>query len=393
MPRVKKPHLKKRADGRFRCRYKNMYFYGSTEAEAFAARDEYKRNEGAKFDRLVTVYDYASKWLPRAHPAVSEGTYRGLAIHLEKLTRLLGAVPVADVIPSQIKEVYTREYAGLSNSYIRGAKQLYCSLFDAAAADGLCKRNPARDKTAQPHRGSVGSHRAITAQERWWILNYCKDHRARPAVILMLYAGLRPQEAKALTIEKSVDFEAGVIRLSEFVHLDGYNRYVITGRGKTEKAAREIPLFPPARAALEGRSGLLVQSADGRPVTVQAWRSAWESYVSAMETAINGCSRRWYGKTKEHKKILAAGGVLPPWQEFSVVPYDLRHSFCTMCRDNGVELHTCVQWMGHADAKMILKIYDEVSGDRSRAEAEKLQKKLFSGSEWGSTADTDTETY
>jgi hypothetical protein len=33
--------------------------------------------------------------------------------------------------------------------------------------------------------------------------------------------------------------------------------------------------------------------------------------------------------------------------------------------------------MGHADAKMILKIYDEVSEDRSKIEAEKLEKRLF----------------
>ena len=68
---------------------------------------------------------------------------------------------------------------------------------------------------------------------------------------------------------------------------------------------------------------------------------------------------------------------IPAWISFTVVPYDLRHSFCTMCRDNGVELNTCVRWMGHADAKMILKIYDEVSSDRSKKEAERLEQALF----------------
>ena len=48
-----------------------------------------------------------------------------------------------------------------------------------------------------------------------------------------------------------------------------------------------------------------------------------------------------------------------------------------MCRDNGVELNTCSTWMGHANPIMILKIYDEVSDDRSAQEAEKLGLKLF----------------
>ncbi|MBR5110162.1 MAG: hypothetical protein IK099_08190 [Clostridia bacterium] len=138
---------------------------------------------------------------------------------------------------------------------------------------------------------------------------------------------------------------------------------------------------------------MLVTSADGNPVTIQAWKSVWESYVFSMETAINGMQERWYRRTKEHKAILKEAerlrqegkeeearlkeAEIPPWIPFTVVPYDLRHSFCTMCRDNGVELNTCVRWMGHADAKMILKIYDEVSDDRSKKEAERLEQALF----------------
>ena len=75
--------------------------------------------------------------------------------------------------------------------------------------------------------------------------------------------------------------------------------------------------------------------------------------------------------------MIAEGGKLPPWRPFTVVPYDLRHSFCTMCRDNGVELNTCIKWMGHADAKMILKIYDEFNDGRSEREAERLKNTLF----------------
>lgn len=386
MPRAKKQHLTKRADGRYRCKYKGVEFYGWTEEEALQARDEYKKMESMTdvYRSSVTVSEYALKWLPRSHPTVSEATYRGLEIHLAKLIKRIGSVWMMDVLPSQIKEVYTEEYRGCSNSYIRGASQLYCALFDAAVSDRICHFNPAREKSAQPHKGTVGSHRAITDQEREWIDTLCLDHRARPAVLLMLYAGLRPQEAKALNIDRSVDFKNGLIKLSEFVHIDGWNDYKITKQGKTEKATRDIPLFKPARDAIEGRHGMLVSSVSGEAVTVQAWRSAWESYVSCMETAINGCQKRWYGKTKEHKAILAAGGTLPPWQDFTVVPYDLRHSFCTMCRDNGVELNTCIRWMGHADSKMILKVYDEVSADRSRREAEKLEKMLFKGSERGS---------
>lgn len=374
MPRIKKQHLKQRPDGRYVCRYKNLSFYGSTEEEALQAREAYKQaeKEGNIFRSDVTLGAYAASWLPIARSDVTDGTYRGLAGHLEHLCKHLGDVPLAEVRPLQIKEVFNLEYMGLSQSYIDGAKQLYTALFDSAVENGLCKRNPVRSRDAQPHRGTVGGHRALTEQERWWVEHFCTDHRAHAAAMAMLYAGLRPQEMKALDIDRDVDFKAGTITLRETAHMDGMYRYTINSEMKTANAARTVPLLTPLRRALTGKHGPLITNSDGSPLTVQGWKCVWNSYLFHMETAINGCEKRWYGKTKVHKALLASGEELPPWVPFKVVPYDLRHSFCTMCRDRGVELNTCIKWMGHADAKMILKIYDSVSDTRFKREAEKL---------------------
>ncbi len=385
MPRAKKEHLKRRPDGRFRCKYDGHEFYGYTEEEAFAARDAYKK---AKADGLtlrpsLTLAEYARAWLPIARPTVSEGTYRGLSSHLEHLLSHVGSLPICDVRPIHIKEVYSLDYAGLSQSYINGAKQLYVALFDSLVENGLLRTNPARAKDAQPHHGTVGGHRAITPEERYWIEHYCTDHRAHAAVMAMLYAGIRPQEMKALNIDRAVDFENDQIVLSEFAHMDGMYSYKITSAGKTDNAKRSIPLLAPLRAALEGKHGPIITNADGSPINVQGWKCVWNSYVFHMEKAINGCEKRWYGRTKEHKRILESGGKLPEWVEFTVKPYDLRHSFCAMCRDANppVELNTCIRWMGHADSKMILKIYDSVSDVRSRREAMRLNSALLASSD------------
>ena len=377
MPRPKKQHLKRRSDGYYVCRYKDQWFYSLDEEDCLAQRDEYKRLEKAEMLSVPTVKDFADSWFRWAYPATSETTKVGLKIHLKKLTDAIGDTAITDVKPSQIKSVYSEKYIGLSNSYIKAGKQLFCALFDAAVADGYLRANPARDRTSQPHKGTVGSHRAITDQERQWILTLCRDHRAYPAVITMLYAGIRPQEAKAMTVEKAYDKSGGVLHITETAHRKGNNQYEITGKGKTRNAIRDVPIFPPVEDALKNRKGLLITSAKGKQITSTTWRNAMDSYRTCMETAINGCPKRWYGRTKEHKKILAAGGKLPPWIEFTIVPYDLRHSFCTWGRDNGVELHTMIEWMGHADATMIMKIYDEVRDNRSKTEADKLLKVAF----------------
>ena len=400
MPRAKKQHLRKRKDGRYACRYKDQWFYSyESDDEALALREEYKRLEKLQFYAVPTVKEYGEKWLDRAYPAAAETTRNGLRIHLKKLNDLYGDMLLSDVKPSHIKTVYSQKYVGLSNSYIKAGKQLFSALFDAAAADGYIRTNPARDKSAKPHKGTEGGHRAITAREREWINTYCHDHRMYPAIITMLYAGIRPQEAKALTIEKAYDPDNEVLHIKETAHRDGNNQYKITDQGKTKNAIRDVPVLPPVADALKNRKGLLITTAKGKQITSTTWRNAVESYRTCMETAINGCHKRWYRRTKEHKQILAEAARLraegrkkeaekkeaeiPAWIDFTVVPYDLRHSFCVMCRDNGVEINTCIRWMGHADAKMILKVYDEASDNRSEKEAEKLNKALF-GSQKGS---------
>lgn len=417
MPRQKRFHAKQRKDGRYCYKYHGKQFLSYDDDDAWAQREAYRRMVEAGETAQPsgpTVAEYAAGWLPRAKAGVADQTYTEAACLLEKLTRQIGSLRFPDVKPSDVKDVYAKAFKGLSDSYIKSGAQLYRALFAAAVDDGLCKSNPAKADSAKPHKGTTETKtRAITAQERQWIETLCTDHRAHPAVMAMLYAGIRPQEAKALNIDTAVDFSANMIHVSESVHLDGANRYRITDTMKTPFSTRDVPLLPPLREALlkkperesarialleENRKkrglppstrrkswkktkaaedvkkyGMLVSSADGRPVSVQAWRSVWESYVFEMETAINGCQEQWYGKKREHQ-----GRQLPPFVHFTVLPYDLRHSFCKMCRDNGVEINTCIHWMGHADAKMILKIYDEYTPERGKKEAERLKQSLLS---------------
>lgn len=385
MPRQKKQRLQQRSDGRYKCSYHGHQFYGGTPDEAIAKRDEYKRLESVRdYNRQnPTVKWYAEEWLKHQSAGSAYQTKKEKASLIKKLVSSIGNMYLRDVRASDIKNLYTTGFADYSGSYIRRASQIYRAIFDAAVEDGILKNNPARQNSAKPHKGTASESRAITAQERGWIENLCTDHRAHAAIIAMLYAGIRPQEAKALDIDRDIDLEAETITVRETAHLVASNKYEITNKMKTDFSRRIVPLFPPLKKAIAGKSGMLIQSTSGKALTVQAWKSLWSSYKHSLETAINGCPERWYGKKTEHK-----GKNLRPFIHISFTPYDLRHSFCTMCRDNGVELNTCIHWMGHADAKMILKIYDEYSADRGAKEAEKLTKKLFSGSEEGSNEKT-----
>lgn len=363
------------------CSYKGKCFYGNTSDEAIAIRDEYKKllkqYESAPA-QATTIKEYAVKFLKSYHHKPALQTIRGAEILMQKFTDAFGEREIDKIIPSELRDFYAETFLGYSLSYIQKAETLYRSFFDSAQEDDLIQKNPARAKTVHMPGAENNSHRFVTDQERKWIETLCTDHPIHPIAMVMLYAGLRPQEAKALNLDKSYDRKKQQLHITDCVHVTGTNEYTITSIGKNEYAERTIPVFPPLQKALEDQSGYLLKKIKDDKISIQTWTSAWESYLNQMEKAINQCPKRWYGRTKKHKELLASGKKLPPWIEFSIVPYDLRTSFCTWLRDNKVELNVCIRWMGHSDSKMILEIYDKVPHERQANEAANLIKNLYS---------------
>ena len=347
MPRAK---LKQRSDGRFRCWYKGKQFYGSTMREAYAKRDEYKRQiESGQNPERITVRVYADYWIPisTAHLA-AQSRYKVKHL-IDILCDEIGDVPLQSVRPGQIKEIFTKRFLGLSNDYISHAKVAYTELFDAAKADKYIQSNPCRERTAQPHKGTYGSHRPLTEEERHIVESCAKDHRVYPVAMVMLYAGLRPAEAQALHMD-DVDFQHKQIHVHATYRMpNGTNQRVRTSDMKTKKSDRIVPLFSPLADILKDRSGLIISQEKGS-FSRTAWSCAWKTYM---------------------KQLQKESGT-----EISFRPYDLRHTFCTVCRDNGIELHTCIAWMGHTDAKMIMTVYDSVTQKRIDSEIEKMENAI-----------------
>lgn len=350
MPRIKRQHLKPRADGRYCCTYKGKQFMGNTEQEALDKREEYKLRESMGLipgNRALNVREYAPLWLALYKRGVSLKTYNDYAKQLESLCAVVGDKDFADVSTDDVMRVY-QHYDGYSQSTIHRSRMLFIALFDAAQDNGYCHRNPFRSRLAQPARGTAGTHRIITDEERNLILT--TPHRMRLAALVMLYAGLRRGEALAIQVDRDIDLQAGIIHVRGAVRFDG-NKPTLTTT-KTASGRRNVPIFPILADELQGVSGWLVQSADGKQATQTAFARGWASYLHALS--------------------IAAGHPV------SIRCHDLRHSFCTMLCDAGVDAHLAMMWMGHADEKMILRVYDHVTEERARQDAEKVKKRLES---------------
>lgn len=373
MPRIKKQHLKQRKDGRFACRYKNLWFYGDSEEEALEARDEYKRQEKSGLFRAQEMLfsAYAIKWVKAYKSHLTNAPYN---THVRMLNRWLdeiGNKPMTAYTPTDVSTFY-QLFAGMSASSIHSARDTIKGVFKAALADGIIEKDPSAN--IDPPKGVKGTHREITAEERRLIHEV--NHRLRPAVMIMLYAGLRRGEVMALNADRDIDFTNLSITVREAVRFDDQGHPMIV-RPKTQAGIRTIPMLEGLANELRGLHGLICTSASGAMMTEHAWSRAWESYLNALGEQKNGCQRRW---------------AKQPWEPVAIRAHDLRHSFCTMLYDAGVDLKTAMLWMGHADQTMTMQIYTHLTETRKKEAENALrnaQKQAF-GSQNGSQNETDT---
>ena len=372
MPRIKKQRLKRRKDGRYCCKYHGIQFMGWTEDEALQARERYKRQEaeGRYISENPTVGQYAEKWLKLHKANVSPKCYRDYEKQLEALSAVIGNKYMDAVTVDDAALVWSH-YAGYSASTIKRAKMLFVAMFDTAVENDLCRKNPFKAKHAQPPKGYSGSHRALTDEEVDLIRS--TPHRVQLGALVMLYAGLRRGEMLALTRmditwaslhykritgtnNHNIRFTTASILSAKEIIVNKAVRFVGNAptieAPKTASGVRRVPVLSTIRPYLQKAPQRILASAEGKLMTSTAWKRAWDSYITALSAA--------------------AGHPV------NIRPHDLRHTYCTMLRDAGVDMKQAMLWMGHSDEKMILHVYDHVSEKRTLNSVLQVEKMLVS---------------
>ena len=311
------------------------------------AREDYKRAEqtGQLRQQQSLFFDYAITWLQAYKAHLTTGPYNTHVRNLNTFISICQNRQMWEYRPTDIS-LYYQHFAGMSASTIHSARDTIKGIFRAAYADGLIPKDPT--EAVQVPKGTKGTHRDITDDERAII--HAVQHRMRVPALVMLYAGLRRGEVMALDVDRDVDFNAKTITVREAVRFSQDGSPIIC-RPKTDAGIRTIPLLDVLAAELYGKHGLICTSATGHMMTESAWKRAWNSYINAMGEVFNGCQRRW---------------AKNPWLPVDIRAHDLRHSYCTMLYNAGVDLKTAMLWMGHADQTMTMQIYTHLTESRRR---------------------------
>lgn len=176
--------------------------------------------------------------------------------------------------------------------------------------------------------------RALTAEERQLLFTADLDRFERCFANLLLYTGLRKNEALALNV-KDIDLKKKRIHVSKTLIASKRVDCCLQEYAKTEAGSRYIPIPSPLTETLtsyiKGRTGILFLSKNN-------------GYISTMD-----------GKWEKILKKLQVASDVPLADD--ITPHTLRHTYASDLYKAGVDIKQAQYLLGHDDIKTTLDIY------------------------------------
>ena len=330
---------------------------------------------GQVLDGSTTVRKWAAQWL-EVYVAPRDATPKSLEMYRQKLDRYIlpavGSMKLRDVRDTHLQKMLNA--ANSSRSTAEKVRLVTQALFRQARKSRLIPWDPAED--LQIPKAPEGKRRSITDFERRHILALAETHRSGLYVLLLLYCGLRPNEAAALQWS-DVDLDAGTLHISKALESGDYRT---VKDPKTDAAFRDVPIPAPllerlraAKPADAPFSPVLLQPKGGRRHTEDSLRCAWTGFKRDLDISM--------GAELYRNKIVRHAWELHPlsesreqWEELTA--YCLRHTYGTDLQTAGVPINVAKYLMGHSDISVTANVYTHTT-DASVAAARGMLENYY----------------
>lgn len=369
----------KRADGRYSVRVyigmvddkkKYKYAYGKTQKEANQKAEEIKASlrKGVDVTSANDSFDvWADYWLASKKNEVSVDRYNALVTRTKLWKDVFSSIKINQIKPFMVQSTLfsiaeKSPYTGkpMAKNTVRSYIQIITAIFDFAVDNRIIEYNPAM-KLKAPQGASQEHRRALSPEERERVIEF--EHRAKPSAMLMMFSGLRRGEATALQWT-DIDFENCTISVTKSYNFK-QKEFKKPKNGKSRLVT--VPkLLIDYLASLPRVSTFVLTSASGAMMSDTAWKRLYDSYMSDMNLK--------YGNFVSMPNKFAPTKV--PMLIDTFTPHELRHTFCTIMYEAGIDVLVAQQQMGHSDVKTTLSIYTHLDAKHKQADLEKLNNFL-----------------
>lgn len=312
---------------------------------AYYTLDEYaekkeKAIEKMKRQALKKFEDVADEWEECHSKTIQTYTQVCYQAPLKDLKAEFGDSILKEITSINFQHFLERMAAqGYAKQTIRLRKITMKQVFDYAILQGYTDFNPIT-VCKIPKKAPI-SKRTLPSDED---INIIKEHVDTMWGLycnLLLYTGLRREEALALTYE-DIDFESEIIYITKALIFENGKSYVRDSL-KSSAGRRTVPLLVPLKNILDKtKTGYLFTLKDGKPLL------KWE-----FDTGFN--------KFKEETGL-------------SCTSHQLRHYFATLCFDANLDEKDVQDIMGHSKISLTKEIYTHIREERRSSTVNKLNK-------------------
>ena len=328
---------------------KRYYVYANSEVEAEVKKAMKLRDleEGkVTISKAMTVRQWAEICMETyKKPSQKDITYQKYRNRMENcVLKHIGNLPIKNVRPITCQQVLNKQN-GNSEYQIKQTRQMLQFLFKYAVKEKLILESPAED-LIEPD-GTKTARRSFTPAERECFFRVMDKDDRFIVFQLMFYASCRPDEARE-------------VRGKDIILKGGFPVLHIRGT-KTSKSDRYVPIPSELYERIKDTPPFecIATNKAGKKMSPKDFRIAWERLCREMN--IEMCCQMYRNK------------LVPPYPlAEDLVPYSLRHSFCTELQKKGIDIRTAQYLMGHADIKMTANIYTHADEETILSAAEIL---------------------
>ncbi len=233
---------------------------------------------------------------------------------------------------------------GLSSTTVHSLHLMLHCAFERAVRERLIVRNPTDDCIAPKIRKVEMKILPLESMKAYLDAAAARD--VLPMFYLELVSGLRKGELVAL-LWSDLDVETRTISVSK-QYIRNPNGECVLSRPKTETSVRQVSI---PQSAVD----LLIQEHNKHPDNPYLFPSPRTGEMYHPDSVV-----------KLHEKILKDAGLE------RIRFHDLRHTFATTALQNGVDIKTVSNMLGHYDAGFTLRTYTHATRQKQDEAAETM---------------------
>lgn len=308
-------------------------------------------------ERAMTFGAWANKWLEiYKKPNVKEHTYKWTyeTNVINYFIPYFGAAPLTSIRQLDIQQ-YFSAHRELSATTLRRQQQMLKSIFETAIDNDYCIKNPVKNIKLHSDKEAFVLKWYSQAQADKLRAQALKDgSKYAKAVFLMLSLGLRRGELLGL-MWKDIDLTAQTVEIKRAVEPDTKGM-PNDGDVKSVSSLRTIPFghderlmdFLRAECSAEHPSAFVINGKTKYGYTsIDGFNRGYQIYMTKTTEALG----------------------LP-----YMTPHELRHSYGTILREQGLDLYSISRLLGHADTAVTEKHYIGNDLDVLKARLQELNK-------------------